>query len=342
MPLFRKDLPSFPPNPLDAPPEGERLHLNEAAEDWPEGAREELLARLRELPFRFYPESEGRVAAKLAARLGIEPASVLLTPSASVGLDLVAMAGLDPGDEVAVPEVGFALVPLILARHRARARKVPLGTGFPLGAWRAAAGVRQLWIPLPVNPTGAWISPAELSPLLREIEARPDPPLVLLDEAYSDFAPESHLRAPFERGNVLLLRSFSKGLCSAGWRLGALIGRPELIDGLRLVDNVFTIPTPALVALEVALEFAEDFAAIARRTADRRDRVRAELLRLGFEVPESAGNFLFVAPDPAGRLAGSGLAIRSLGGLSAARVTIGSEVAMAKLVAALGGSLATG
>ena len=342
MPLIRTDLQTYPS--YQRPP-GEdraraRLHLNEAPEGWPEAPRRALLERLAQLPFQRYPERQGELTERLARILGAPEGGVLLGPSSGALLDLIALAGLDPGDAVAIPEPGFSLYPALAARHRARALRVAVGDGFSLEPWLALleqACPRQLWLTLPNNPTGAWLSPECLQPLLEAAARQPEPPLVVLDEAYGEFAPRTHRLAVDRYPNLVLLRTFSKALASAGWRLGYAVGAPELIRALAALQLPYSLPSPALEALDVALDFPEAFAAQARRVPERRDRLARAL---GDRALNGGGNFLLVRPDPGPALAEAGLQTRSLGGLGAGRITVGSEAEARRTARALGAVLA--
>src|SRR4051812_15964093 len=121
MPLLRPDLADLPAytRPPE-PPLGTRLHLNEAAHDWPANAREALIARLAKLPFHRYPERQAELTERLAKRMGAPAGGLLLGPSSGALIDLVAQGGLQPGDEVAVPDPGFSLYPLVVRRHHGR------------------------------------------------------------------------------------------------------------------------------------------------------------------------------------------------------------------------------
>ena len=337
MPLLRPDLADLPvyQRPPE-PPAGTRLHMNEAPEDWPAEAREALLGRLRDLPFHRYPERQAELTERLRRRLGAPAGGVLLGPSSGALLDLVALAGLAPGDEVAMPDPGFSLYPLLARRHGASVRTVAQGTGFPLAAWTGALDCRQLWITLPNNPNGAWVDPGALEPLLAAAAERPEPPLVVLDEAYAEFAPATHRLAVDRFPNLLLVRTFSKALASAGWRLGYLVGDPALVGRLAALQLPYSLPSASLEALDVALDFAPAFEAAVRAVPPRRDRLAAAL---DGRVAPSAANFLHLSPDPAPALAQAGLKVRALPGADAARVSIGTEAEAAQVAAALGAVL---
>ena len=338
MTLLRPDLADLPAyqRPPE-PPAGRRLHMNEAASDWPEAARNALLARLRDLPFNLYPERQAELTERLRRRVGAPEGGLLLGPSSGALLDLVAMAGVSLDERVAIPDPGFSLYPLLVRRHGGRVHRVPQGTGFPLEPWFAALGCRQLWLTLPNNPTGAWMSPSDLEPLLAAAAAQPVPPLVILDEAYAEFASATHRLAVDRYPNVVLLRTFSKALASAAWRLGYLVGEPTLIAKLAALQLPYSLPTASLEALDVALDFAPAFEEAVRALPERRDRLATAVT--AHHAAPSAGNFLHFSPDPSGPLEAADLKVRRLPGADAARVTVGTEADAARVASALGADL---
>ncbi len=339
MTFLRLDLDDLRPYTRPPEPEGlARLHMNEAAADWPPPAREALLARLRDLPFHRYPERQGEMTERLRRRLGAPAGGVLLCPSSGALLDLIALAGLSPGDAVAAPEPGFTLYPLLVKRHGGELRSVPVGDGFPLTPWFAALDrkPRQLWLTLPNNPSGAWVPPEALEPLL-EAAVRAEV-LVVLDEAYAEFAPRTHRLAPEHYPNLLLLRTFSKAFACAAWRLGYLVGDPALVGKLAALQLPYSIPAPALEALDVAMDFAGDFEREIRATTRRRDQLAAGLRN--HTAAPSAANFLLLRPDPSAALRAASQLSRALLGDDAARVGIGDDATAAATAMALGGGLA--
>lgn len=338
MTFLRSDLDDLRPYTRPPEPEGlERLHMNEAASDWPQPARDALLARLAALPFHRYPERQGELTERLRLRLGAPRGGVVLGPSSGALLDLIALAGLAPGETVAAPDPGFSLYSLLVKRHGGTLLPVPVGEGFPLEPWFSVLETRprQLWITLPNNPSGAWIAPETLAPLLEAAERQGT--LVVLDEAYAEFAPRTHRLAPERFPNLLLLRTFSKAYACAAWRLGCLIGDPALVGRLGALQLPYSIPAPALEALDVAMDFAGEFEREIRATILRRDRLAAGLA--GHSAAPSSANFLLVKPDPSETLRSAGQLVRALPGSGAARVGIGGEQAVESTALALGGTL---
>lgn len=324
------------------PPGLARLHMNEAARDFPPAARAAFLERLAHAPLSTYPETEGEVTRRLEERMGAPEGAVLLGPSSGALLDLVALAGLSVGDRVAIPDPGFSLYPALVRRHGGVCEKVDVGFGLPLEGFAraAAAGVRQVWLTLPNNPTGASCELSRVVSLLDEIARLPEPPLVVLDEAYAEFSPRTARLLPERYENVLLLRTFSKALASAGLRLGALVGPKDLVAELARLKLPYSLSTPQLIALDVALDHAAAFDVAVRETVERRTRFVDALERAGVPVSPTTANFVHTARDVADTLAAHGLLARRLGGALGTRISIGTEEECEAAVRALGGRLA--
>lgn len=318
-----------------------RLHMNEACDDWPEQARAEWIELLKHIPLNEYPETEASLARELEQRLGAPEGGVLLGSSSGALLDHIAMAGVGPGDRVAFPDPGFSLYPLLVRRHGGVSEKIPVGRGMPLdGFVRAAkAGAKQLWITVPNNPTGAWISPREVHLLVQEVSTLPSPPLVVLDEAYAEFAPRTLRLLVDEFEHVLLLRTFSKALASAGLRIGAVIGHPSLIAELNAVKMPYSISSPQLAALQVALKHSAAFNQNVLRTRERRDRLRTALITAGISVTDSASNFLHIDTDVADLLQSHGVLARRLPPGQGTRISLGTEEVTRTVATALGATL---
>jgi histidinol-phosphate aminotransferase len=336
MSLLRPDLEDIAP--YTRPPEPVtnivRLHMNEAAKDWPIAAKAALLARLRDMPFQQYPERQAELSERLRKRLGAPEGGLLLGPSSGNLLDHIALAGLSPGDSVAIPDPGFSLYPMLIQRHGAKVQRIAVGTEFPLEGWFQALDCRQLWITLPNNPTGAWLAPEAIQALLEKAASQSRPPLIVLDEAYAEFAPRTHRLSVDRYPNVLLLRTFSKALASASWRLGYVLGDPALMGKLAALQLPYSISAASLEALDVALDFASDFESEIRESIQRRDCLAMSLPE--HQIAPSAANFLHVTPDPSSLLLESGLLARALPGSGAARVGIGDETSLRQTAQSMG------
>jgi histidinol-phosphate aminotransferase len=145
----------------------------------------------------------------------------------------------------------------------------------------------------PNNPTGTFAPVAAIERFL----ARSDR-LVVLDEAYVDFAPDNGLRLVNRYSNLILLRTFSKSYATAGIRVGFGFGHPELIGRLRNIQNVFNMNVIGQAVGISVLAHQAAYADNHKAIRYERQRVGVALAHLGFSVIPSQANFLLArVPD---------------------------------------------
>lgn len=128
--------------------------------------------------------------------------------------------------------------------------------------------------------------------------ARDFPGVVLIDEAYADFSGKSLDCLAAEPGNksVIVMRTLSKSYSLAGLRLGYAIGPEDLVEALYKVKDSYNVDALAQAVALAALNDLEWVAQNTRKVAATRSRLAGELLHRGWDVPESASNFLFARP----------------------------------------------
>ena len=191
----------------------------------------------------------------------------------------------------------YSLYPVLSDIHGALANPVPLNPDFSIPeckelrrrGWLANAALS--YVTTPNAPSGRGYSKAELDQLCRDTKG-----VVILDEAYIDFAEESAESLVRNHPHVIISRTFSKSYSLCFQRIGYFIAAPELIDALDRIRDSYNVnglgQVGALATLKSLGHYRKNFKrikAIRRRTAQ-------ELESLGFEVLPSATNFLFVRP----------------------------------------------
>jgi histidinol-phosphate aminotransferase len=116
--------------------------------------------------------------------------------------------------------------------------------------------------------------------------------ILLIDEAYADFADENCATLVKDFDNVIVLRSMSKGYCLAGIRFGYAIAPPDLIAGLMKVKDSYNVDAVAIAVSTAAIKDQEYFRETTERVRRDRDILVAQLRALKFEVPPSHSNFV--------------------------------------------------
>lgn len=253
---------------------------------------------IRNLPgesLRRYPDpAADALCNAVAARYGVERNQVIAGNGSDDILTMVFRAFTAPDKPVAVLEPSYSLYPILAAMQGAPVIRIPLvGEDFalPENILEQARGANFLAIVRPNAPTGT-LFPKEA---MRQICAGFDG-MVMIDEAYADFAADDCMDLVREFPNLLVSRTFSKSYAFAGMRLGYAVSSPEVICGLGKLKDSYNVDAVAqaagLAAFEDTAYFQETVAAIRR---DRED-LREKLAGLGFQIVPSEANFLFAAP----------------------------------------------
>ncbi len=203
------------------------------------------------------------------------------------------------GQEVVFPWRSFEAYPIVTQIAGARGVKVPLTAQhtFDLQAILDAITdqTRVLFIANPNNPTGTALRTKELTTFLDRV---PDNVLVVLDEAYREFVTDPDvpdgLKIAEGRDNVAVVRTFSKAYGLAGIRVGYCVASPEVAAAVRKVGIPFAVNRVAQAAGVAAMDAADELLAHCKPVTEERVRVRDALLDMGFEVPETQANFVWL------------------------------------------------
>jgi histidinol-phosphate aminotransferase len=143
----------------------------------------------------------------------------------------------------------------------------------------------------PNSPTGTWHGAASVERAVKRSKG-----VVVLDEAYVDFAFESQLGLLARHDNLVILRTMSKSYALAGMRIGFALGSPELIAGLDAVKDSYNLDRLAIVAATAAIEDEDHHRTIVDYVVAERRWLELQLHELGFEHSPSEANFVFVKP----------------------------------------------
>ena len=252
--------------------------------------REFDIARLRRYPDPFADELRDI----FAADCNVKRENVIVGNGSDDLLTMCFRGFTSPEHPVAVFDPSYSLYPVLAAMQGAPVIKVALeGNDFsyPADINAQTAGANLLVITRPNAPTGTVCPKSLVRKYCENFDG-----MVLIDEAYGDFADDNCMDLATEYENVIVMRTFSKSCSMAGVRMGYAVSNTTVIEGLmKLKDSYNADMLSQIVAKANYLDKAYRNKCIA---AIRRDRelMRNDLLKLGFEVPASQANFLFAAP----------------------------------------------
>lgn len=192
----------------------------------------------------------------------------------------------------------YSLYPVLADIHGAAKNAVPLHPDFSLpdvaelrrsGQWDFAAALT--FITTPNAPGGRGYSTAELHSLCAAQRG-----VVVLDEAYVDFARENAMELALKFPHVLVARTFSKAYSLCFQRVGYFVGHPELIAALDKIRDSYNVNGLGQVAAEASLNDLPYYRANFKKIIATRAWLTAELTGLGFQVLPSETNFILVKP----------------------------------------------
>lgn len=248
---------------------------------------------------RYGSQNADSLRRALAARFRVGRDWVVAGAGSDEILDMYAKAFLNPGDVVATMDPAFELHRFFARLHLGQVVEIPLIEGFQPDVERIVAARPKLTIlSSPNNPTGNLCR----SDLVEELAAR-SPGLILVDEAYAEYAGRSLLPLMRRSSNVAIIRTFSKAYGLAGLRVGYSLAPPAITEQLLKIKIPFNLNSLSEYIATRALaddQFVARSVALVRR---ERRRMMASLKALGFDVFPSDANFLFCrSPIPADRL----------------------------------------
>jgi histidinol-phosphate aminotransferase len=261
--------------------------------------------------FRLYPNPTAQLLRdKLADLHGVERDRVIVGNGSDELLALATRAFVEPATrrrdasgrsviQYWVPS--YSLYPVLSDIHGAIRNEVPLQSDFGMpsvatlkkeGKWHFQAALT--YVTTPNAPTGRGYSNQELRALCRAQDG-----IVILDEAYVDFAEENAMALTEECPNVLVSRTFSKSYSLCFQRVGYFVGHPHLIRALDSIRDSYNVNGIGQLAALETLRHLSYYRANFKKIIRIRKQVGMELESLGFDVLPSQTNFLFVKPPGA-------------------------------------------
>jgi histidinol-phosphate aminotransferase len=264
-----------------------------------------------------------------------------------IGCLIRAFAG--PGDRVLGTDYGYAYVASATAQVQAdyvKAREVDLTVSVEDILTSVAPETKIVFVCNPGNPTGTLIPNAEV---IRLRDALPSDVLLVVDQAYAEFSDAqedpAEIFALVERGDTVVMRTFSKAYGLAGARVGWGVFPPEIAGEVRKLLNPNNVSIPSQAMATAAIGDQDHMRETVEKTAAIRGRFADGCRALGLEVAPSHTNFVLIrfSSAPAAQradaaLRAAGLLMRGMGGYGLAdclRATICEETVMDRCLAVL-------
>jgi len=282
--------------PGEQPLRGDVIKLNTNENPYPPSPRVlKLLRSLDGSQLRLYPDPlGGRLCEAVARRHGCGSDEVVLGNGADDILAMCLRAFVERDGSVGYFEPSYSLYPVLAEIAEVEVRPVELGADFE---WAMPEGYTAsiFFMTNPNAPTGILFPREQVREFCETFSG-----IVVIDQAYVEFAREDCVDLALELDNVIAVRTFSKAFSLAGIRLGYAVGPSELMRALIKVKDSYNVGRITQELGCAALEDVRYMEGNVERIRQTRARLGGELQRRGFRVWPSETNFLWVRPPEPG------------------------------------------
>ncbi|MBR1967738.1 MAG: histidinol-phosphate transaminase [Lentisphaeria bacterium] len=282
--------------PGEQPKMQQLIKLNTNENPYPPS--ENVLQALKDLDMkrlRLYPDPLADDLCDLIARhWGISRNMVIAANGSDDLLTMVFRAFTSDKLAVSFLEPTYSLYKILAQMQHAEIRKIKLtGDNFemPSDILEQAKGTNLLIITRPNAPTGNSFAIAKMREICEKFDG-----IVLIDEAYADFAEDNCIDFVKEYPNVIVSRTFSKSYSLAGMRLGYAVGNEELINGLYKLKDSYNVDLVAQTAAKAAFADQENLVKNCKKIKETRAMLYQALRDMNFTIVPSETNFLFASP----------------------------------------------
>ncbi|MEZ6058633.1 MAG: histidinol-phosphate transaminase [Planctomycetaceae bacterium] len=286
--------------PGEQPQDSGWVKLNTNENPYPPSPRVvEAITRMASSSLNKYPDPSGKKFREAVADLyDLDAEWILPANGSDENLTILMRTFVDAGEQIAYPYPSYVLYETLADIQGAKCERLPLGNDFQ---WNPKAvpwikdNVKLIFVPNPNSPTGNRWSHDDLLTLV------PTNGILVLDEAYGDFADEPHRMEIFAqdlaRKQVVVTRTLSKSYSLAGLRFGFSIAHPDLIGQMRKVKDSYNCDSISLAAAEAAIRDQEWMLENRRKILATRERLSKSLTELGLKVSPSQANFVWVTHE---------------------------------------------
>jgi histidinol-phosphate aminotransferase len=246
---------------------------------------------------RRYPNSTADSFRDAAAQvLGVSPDMIMAGNGSDDVLAVAVLTFTGPGDLLAYPDPTYSLYPVIAELDEVKTATVPWDEDWSLPTDALlATKAKAIFLANPNAPSGTFVSPQKIGELADKFSG-----LVLVDEAYVDFAEDNCLPLVRKHENVVVTRTLSKAYSLAGLRFGFAIAQPSVIREMNKARDSYPCDAISVAAATAAIQDQEYAKKTWEHVRAERQRISSELTQMGWTVLPSQANFI-LAQTPTGR-----------------------------------------
>ncbi len=279
--------------PGEQPKSGQKIiKLNTNENPYPPSPK--VLRKLRQIAgeqLRKYPEPLAESFRNVAARVLKVDSDMIITGNGSDEiLTMIFRAFVDPGQLIAYPIPTYTLYPVLAGIQGAEIAEVPFEKDYQLPKSLLETDAKVIFIANPNAPTGTFIEPAVISSFAKQSKS-----LIVIDEAYADFADGNCIELVKRHNNVIVLRTFSKSYSLAGLRFGFAIANRAIIGDMLKVKDSYNCDAISIALATEAIKDRKYFQETIGKIRKERGWLTRKLRELEFTVLDSQANFVWAS-----------------------------------------------
>jgi histidinol-phosphate aminotransferase len=293
--------------PGEQPAAGERVvKLNTNENPFPPSPK--VMAAVQQIEpeqLRRYPNASADAFREAAASvLDVKPDMIMAGNGSDDVLAVALLTFCSPGDTLAYPHPTYSLYPVLAELDEVKTAEVPWERDWSLPVdGLLATKARAIFLANPNAPSATFVSPQRIEDLCKKFSG-----VVLIDEAYVDFADDNCLPLLEDNKNIVITRTLSKAYSLAGLRFGFAVAHADVIKEMNKARDSYPCDAISVAAATAAILDQEYAKETWDRVKSERQRLSSELTQMGWKVLPSHANFIFAAaPDGRGREAYAGL-----------------------------------
>jgi histidinol-phosphate aminotransferase len=271
-----------------------KLNTNENPYPPSPKVKEAILAELGDdgASLRTYPSASSQKLRETAGELyGFDPSWIIMANGSDEVLNNLIRACAGEGQDVGYVHPSYSYYSTLAEIQGAVVCSYGLTDSFTIEAFPKCYNGRIFFLTTPNSPLGFAFPLAYIESLAQNCNG-----LLVIDEAYADFADQNALDLVNTYENVVVTRTLSKSYALAGMRLGLAIARPEIIAALDKIRDHYNLDRLAQAACIAALQDQSYFRESCRKIIETREWFTRELTAIGYKVIPSQANFVFASP----------------------------------------------
>jgi len=277
--------------PGEQPQDGVYIKLNTNENPYPPSPK--VLATLKETindKLRLYPDPSALSAKKKVAEVfSTKPERVMIGNGSDELLTIIVRCFVNEGDKIVYPYPTYLLYKTLSEIQDAKACIVNFLEDYSLPEEILVEDAAVTFICNPNSPSGTLVPVDKVSDIAGKIDG-----VIVVDEAYVDFADDNCLRLVDEHPNLIVLRTLSKSYSLAGMRLGFAVAQEDLIKGMMKVKDSYNVDRLSMASAVAALDDQETFRENVARIKKTREHLINSLKKLGVFVYPSQANFVMI------------------------------------------------